>query len=144
MIYAVVLLLALIVLAGAWIAFGGQEAPPHRYQSDVWLWRNFRFSQSQKPTDSRFASWEEAFNRPITDGLRLHIEYADKDGVITERAIRPVSFHLTPKRKEVYIRAFCERSREERTFRSDRILSAVNLETSKPIRNVGGYLRHFY
>ena len=40
--------------------------------------------------------------------------------MINEYDIRPFSFHLMPKRKEVYIKAHRESDGKELTFRSDR------------------------
>lgn len=96
------------------------------------------------PDNPRFKTWEEALNRPITGEERFLIEYADADGVITEREIRPRMIHLKPNRSEVEIEAWCALRQDYRNFRSDRVLAARNLRTNRPIADLGSYLRSRY
>lgn len=99
---------------------------------------------SSKPDDPRFATWEEAMNRPVTDDLHFWIEYQDRDGVITEREIRPKMIRLQAHQPDVLIVAHCYLRNEERDFWSARILAARNLRTGRAITDLGQYLRRTY
>lgn len=101
-------------------------------------------SGDSRPDNPRFATWEEAMNRPVTDALRFRIEYCDADGVVTEREIAPIAIKLRANEPAVRIDAHCFLRNEGRTFHSARILSAVNLQTGRPIRDLGQYLRSRY
>ena len=113
-----------------------------RSRRDPWVGRQYRLhGDDDRPEGSRFASWEEAFNRPAPAGLRYWIEYADKDGVVTEREIEPKSIHLLPREPEIFLRAYCHLRREERTFHTSRVIQATNLKTGRQISNLAGHLR---
>lgn len=99
---------------------------------------------NDKPEGERFETWEEAFNRQISDKLEFMIEYADFHGVVTERNIEPISIHLIRESPDLYIKAFCHLRNSERTFLSSRIQSCVNLRTKRSITNLGQYLRSKY
>lgn len=96
---------------------------------------------ARKTTTER-REWSQT--RPITDELRFWIEYADADGVVTEREIRPVAITIRANRPEVTIRARCMLRQDDRSFRSERILSARNMATRRPISDLGQYLRAKY
>jgi WYL domain len=64
---------------------------------------------------------------PVRDGLDYEIEYADVDGVVTQRSIQLVAVEGTV--GATYIRAFCRLRHAERTFRADRILRARSPST---------------
>lgn len=95
------------------------------------------------PDGRRFATWEEAFNRPVS-GERFLIEYADENGEVTNREIEPESIQLRRSSPVVYIRAQCHLRNERRTFRSDRVLAARNIRTGRQISDLGQYLRGRY
>lgn len=97
-----------------------------------------------RPDNPRFKTWDDAMNRPIGDDERFSIEYADYNGEITERIITPKMIHLMGGRSEIYISALCHLRNEERTFRSDKILSSRNLKTNRIISDLGAYLRKKY
>lgn len=100
--------------------------------------------EPRQGTGERYGGWDEAYARPIDDDLRFRIEYSDIDGVVTERDITPRSIHMKAGRQDLVIKAFCHLRGEERSFRSDRILSARNLTTGRPISDLGNYLRSRY
>lgn len=97
---------------------------------------------SSKPNGAE--PWEEVYNRRVTDDLLFSIEYADSDGVVTEREIRPISIHLVRNEAFVYIKAHCSARQDTRTFHSDRIQSTKNLKTGRMIGDLGQYLRGKY
>lgn len=109
-------------------------------------WRGRQHNLVSDPDDrpNSAASWEEVYNRPITDQLHFEIEYADEDGVVTERVITPKSIHLVRHEPWVYIRAACSLRGSERTFKSDRIQRCRNLQTNRPLKDLGQYLRGRY
>ncbi|TFE95280.1 hypothetical protein B5M44_21865 [Shinella sumterensis] len=62
------------------------------------------------------------------------ITYADEDGVVTTRDIY---VHTWRQRAAViYYDCWCYLRDERRTFRSDRILETVNLQTNRKIRDI--------
>lgn len=101
-------------------------------------------AESDAPENPRFATWEEAMNRPVVDTLLFRIEYVDRDGVVTDREIEPTMIHLIPGRPEVNIGAFCHLRQAPRVFFSGRILKCANLKTGRPIKDLGQYLRGKY
>ena len=109
-------------------------------------WAGRQHRQNSDPSDKPhgYNSWEEAFNRPVTDDLRFKIEYVDSDGVVTTREIRPISIHLLRGKAELYIKARCGLRNDERTFFSPRIQSTINLQTGRKINDLGQYLRGKY
>ncbi len=108
-------------------------------------WKGRQFSPTDDPNDrpegDRFASWDEAFNRPITDVLSFKIEYVDRDGTLTERIIEPRSIHLLRSRPDLYIRAFCHLRGSMRVFYSPRITKCLNLQSNRNLTDLGQYLR---
>jgi hypothetical protein len=111
-------------------------------------WRGRQHRPNDNPNDrpegGKFATWEEAFNRRITDKLDFLIEYADRDGVVTERRIEPRSIHLIRNRPELYIRAFCHLRNSERNFHTARIHKCLNVQTNRQITDLGQHLRRKY
>lgn len=110
-------------------------------------WRarqNIPDDPNDRPDGRQFASWDEAYNRPITDNLRFRIEYEDMSGTVTFREITPIMIHLMSQDPTCYIEAHCHLQHDQRTFRSDRILSTQNLQTGRSIKDLGQYLRSRY
>lgn len=75
------------------------------------------------------------------DGIarrQFRIEYADVDGVVTERDI----FVHNWKDQGSYqlLDCWCYLRDERRSFRTDRMLSIVNLATNRPIKDIVRYL----
>ncbi len=58
-------------------------------------------------------------NRALKQNLRVEINYQSESQSVNTRVIRPKQVYVLGSR--FYINAFCERTREERTFRLDRI-----------------------
>lgn len=94
--------------------------------------------------DGSYGGWDRTYSRPVTDGPRFWIEYSDINGEITEREITPLGLQMKAGRQAIVIRALCHLRNEERSFRSDRILAARNIDTGRPIRDLGQYLRGRY
>ncbi|SMD10154.1 hypothetical protein SAMN06297251_12742 [Fulvimarina manganoxydans] len=109
-------------------------------------WRGRQMNLVEDPARKPYnaESWDEVYNRSIGDDLEFWIQYADEDGVVTERTIRPKSIHLVRSESWVYIKADCSLRGADRTFRSDRIQAARNLKTNRPIKDLGQYLRSRY
>lgn len=110
-------------------------------------WKKYQpnpLDTSSRPDNPKFATWDEAMNRPITDDLQFMIEYVDSDGEITERMIKPLVIHLMAGKTTIYIDAFCTVRNDIRSFRSDRILAARNMQTKREISDLGNYLRGRY
>lgn len=112
-----------------------------RYKNDPWYGKQYRNTGDPDDKPNSFASWDLAFNRQITDELWFEITYADADGVVTDRKIRPISIHLLPQRGDLFIRAYCAERDAERTFYSSRIQRCINLQTKRRLSNLGQYLR---
>ena len=81
---------------------------------------------------SRLSKRVEIANRSTIADTNLLIEYADADGVITNRVITPQIIYR--ENNVLYIRAFCRLRNDLRTFRVDRILAARNLKTNQEDR----------
>ena len=74
-------------------------------------------SQQEAVLPTEFAPLQEA----IETGRRVRIEYASNGLPPSWRVIRPATAYRLGSR--IYVNALCERSKAERTFRLDRILS---------------------
>jgi len=62
--------------------------------------------------------------KPPEAGDRCGIEYKDRHGTVTAPNVRVLKvLRFGSRRREQYIKAFCELKGEERTFRLDRIIS---------------------
>lgn len=84
---------------------------------------------SHDPTKYRF----DGIARP-----EFRIEYSDDDGVVTTRDIYVYRYR---ENQGVWnLDCWCYLRDDRRTFRSDRILSAVNLDTNRRIRDIVRYL----
>ncbi len=75
------------------------------------------WSQQEAVLPTEFAPLQKA----IEAGLRVRIDYTSNGLPPSSRVIRPTTAYRLGSR--VYLNAWCERSRAERTFRLDRILS---------------------
>jgi predicted DNA-binding transcriptional regulator YafY len=59
----------------------------------------------------------------IAAGRVLHIDYVDRHGALSRRAIEPVGF--VPHRDQWFLLAWCRSRGAARTFRLDRVVRAV-------------------
>lgn len=85
---------------------------------------------SHDPTKYRF----DGIARP-----EFRIEYADDDGVVTTRDIYVYRYR---ENQDVWnLDCWCYLRDDRRTFRSDRILSAINLDTNRKIQDIVRYLQ---
>ena len=64
--------------------------------------------------------WARRLARAVDAQRRVHLHYADRNGAITERAVRPLAL-VGPAGAEVLI-AWCDQREDFRVFRLDRIL----------------------
>ena len=64
--------------------------------------------------------WASHLARAVDAQRRVQLHYADRNGAITERAVRPLAL-FGPAGAEVLI-AWCEQREDFRVFRLDRIL----------------------
>lgn len=80
----------------------------------------------------------------IVDGVVVELDYTDKDGVTTTRAVEP--FGLTSTEDNWYLMAWCRLRREGRVFRFDRIHAARATGEAAPDRTLrevaAGYAHH--
>ncbi|WP_041594779.1 hypothetical protein [Brucella microti] len=78
----------------------------------------------------------------VRKALRIQspILYSDADGVATEREIAPKAVWLHPRSVIILIDAFCHLREEDRTFRNDLILEAINVQSGEEITDLGKYL----
>lgn len=118
-----------------------RPSAPEFDASKPWLGRQYLGDGSFDDRPNSFNTWHEAFNREVVDSPVFAIEYADDEGVVTARRIKPQSIHLVRSQEYVYIVAHCFERSDERTFRSDRILSTKNEKTGRRIGDLGSYLR---
>lgn len=68
----------------------------------------------------------EDFQVAVEQKLRIEIEYRSAGGTTETRVIRP--FLIQSRQSVLYITAFCERAKAERTFRTDRIIRFRTLD----------------
>ena len=80
----------------------------------------------------------------IVDGVVVEIEYADREGAVTRRAVEP--FGLTTTEDNWYLMAWCRLRDEGRVFRFDRIHGATATAERAPVRPLqdvaGNYSQH--
>ena len=80
----------------------------------------------------------------IVDGEVVELDYTDKDGALTTRAVEP--FGLTSTDDNWYLMAWCRLRQEGRVFRFDRIHGARTTGEAAPDRSLrevaGGYVHH--
>jgi len=75
------------------------------------------------------------------DGLafpQYKITYVDEDGVVTEREIYVDTWR--ERGSITYYTCWCFLRDERRTFRSDRILKTINVQTGRQIKDIASYL----
>lgn len=92
---------------------------------------------SQPVASSSFSLRSYDSSAPVNHIPEYAIEYADADGVVTERQIAILSRGW----KDETFKAWCFLRSEQRTFRYDRVLSARNLRTGRSIKSLGDYVR---
>lgn len=69
---------------------------------------------------------------------QYRITYADEDGVVTDREIYVDNWY---KRGGItYYKCWCFLRDERRTFRSDRILDTINVQTGRRIKDISAYV----
>ncbi len=66
----------------------------------------------------------------------FEIEYADADGVVTERVITVRNITTSSDLQKTYVRAFCHWRKSERTFRVDRILKIRQISNDDYIADI--------
>ena len=118
------------------------EPPAEPWYHEPWIEAQKWIETAEPPESGKYATWHEALNRPITDELRFAIEYADVDGVVTERTIQPEMIHIAGDR--LYIAAFCEERQETRTFLDSNIRTVKNLQTGRNLAGLGAHLQKKY
>lgn len=72
---------------------------------------------------------------------QFRISYADEDGVVTERDIYVDRWHK--KGNITYYNCWCFLRDEKRTFRSDRILDTINIDTNRRIKDISAYMARY-
>lgn len=80
-------------------------------------------------------------NKYRFDGLarpEWQIEYADEDGVVTERQVYVDRWW--DRGGVTYYDCWCYLRDQRRTFRSDRVLGVRNLDTNRKVKSIHGYL----
>jgi uncharacterized membrane protein len=75
---------------------------------------------------------------PIPVQARLKIKYLDTQGIESQREIHA---HGYVDSSPGYIKARCLLRRDNRTFRTDRILEAVDMETGEVIKRIPTFMR---
>jgi len=93
-----------------------------------------------KPESSTSETTERLFD-VLEPSKRYDIEYADVDGVFTSRTIDVREVSIQP--WATYITAWCHTRRSERTFRTDRILSARQVGSTTSIRDIEQHFRAY-
>lgn len=68
----------------------------------------------------------EAVRAALSGGRQLRIEYVNASDVTSSRVVEP--FRLLPSDSFTYLHAWCHSAQQERTFRTDRILTAQVLD----------------
>lgn len=90
-------------------------------------------------------AWEGSFwesSDPKRVRAHIHIEYKDGNGTSSSRAVLVREFD-----NKLYggiLMGHCELRDATRTFRFDRILECVDLETGELVENIGSYLNDLY
>lgn len=81
-----------------------------------------------------------AMQKPKGQDYQFEIEYVDRIGNQTKRRIAWV--HHEPDGEDTLLHAYCEIAQADRTFRSSRIQSCMNLWTGRKIKDLGRYFRN--
>ncbi|AVO37372.1 WYL domain-containing protein [Pukyongiella litopenaei] len=118
------------------------DAQTEPWYHQPWIEAQKWTETADPPQNGNYATWDEALNRPVTDDIRFEIEYADREGEITNRTIRPEMIHIAGDR--LYIEAYCETREETRTFLDSNIRATKNLQTGRNLSDLGAYLRSRY
>lgn len=79
--------------------------------------------------------------RAVTASLRFDIQYADRDGVVTERQIQPNAIAKVKDSDDVMIYAICSLRNDVRSFLSSRILRCVHVQTGEAVEDLGRFLQ---
>jgi predicted DNA-binding transcriptional regulator YafY len=77
----------------------------------------------------------------MVDGVVVDIDYTDKDGTRTQRAVEP--FGLTSTDENWYLMAWCRLRQEGRVFRFDRIHGATATDERAPDRALNEVAGHY-
>ncbi|MGV2980680.1 WYL domain-containing protein [Camelimonas sp. ID_303_24] len=115
---------------------GVRYEPPAPAASDGAMKRPERV----RPTNFAIKAHRRTINGTVNAAIKpqFRIEYADEDGVVTERDV-----FLLAIREDgdlVYCIVWCFVRNDARTLRADRILSASDLMTGKSIESLSPYL----
>ena len=70
--------------------------------------------------NERVKVWEKQIREVMRKGGSIRIKYLTAGGYPTEREIKPIE--IESKGRYIYMRAFCFRTEDERSFRLDRII----------------------
>ena len=139
---AALILLALVFALGFWLGRLSKrrpapkpaetpEVPSNRYQYVEVI------SQPHDADAMQMLSRREGYARQHRRP-EFRITYHDEDGVITERDIYVQSHGR--KSGHMYYFCWCFLRDEQRTFRGDRIMKTVNLDTHREIKDIAAYL----
>jgi predicted DNA-binding transcriptional regulator YafY len=79
--------------------------------------------------------------RAIVDGVVVELDYVDKDGERTQRAVEP--YGLTSTQENWYLMAWCRLRHEGRVFRFDRIHGARATDERAPDRSLHDVAGHY-
>lgn len=129
----------------AWKFFSRPKSAPPKSHNEV---HASVFSDTSNEDQDKDA-WEGWFFDEATDpkpvDARLKITYLDGESRRTERVINVLEFdNAITNSKSGLIIAKCELRAARRTFRFDRIQSAVDMETGELIKDVQDYLRQIW
>jgi hypothetical protein len=114
-----------------------KQASSKPEKSEIFAGRHNTHSETKNVVTVQFNTRSDDRNSYRFDGYAVpeyRIEYADADGVVTTREI-----YLNTWRSRGslhYLDCWCFLRDERREFRSDRILSAINLSTNRRIKDI--------
>jgi hypothetical protein len=101
--------------------------------------------QRSRPSQFDHDNWEGTFwdvQSPRSISANLRIEYRDGAGSFTKRDIRLMRYG--PWQGGALMFAYCHLRQASRTFRSDRVLKCVDLDTGEVIQDVANWLDASY
>lgn len=156
--------LLLAFLAGLWMLMRRRKFPSAQAPTDAgqaWrkiehlrhdgIWRDEDTHQFMLRTNSVYrdaadgrAPWRSAPDdaalrrSPLDSDWEFQITYQDREGDVTIRRIRNISFNGE---SDPIITAYCERAGAERNFRASRVLACINLRSGRAIKDFGVYLK---
>ena len=131
-IFFIVLIVAIPLVIRAIIRAEGSAPPgrdPHRRRAEAAERRRSAEIEGQRRMEQSAERYIAHRSRP-----RFLIEYADINGELTEREV------TVERTSKSYVKGFCHLRGEERTFRGDRIIRAINCETNRPVQDIHRYL----